>query len=82
MNHNLVSTKNVFSVSVDNFCFMINTENVLKILPYLSTFFSSPDKTPSSKLCSDGSNAILSNIDRTRTSFFEHRTNSNVFIYW
>ena len=31
---------------------------------------------------SDGSNTILSNIDRTRTSFFEHRTNSNVFIYW
>ena len=31
---------------------------------------------------SDGSNTILSNIERTRTSFFEHRTNSNVFIYW
>ena len=30
---------------------------------------------------SDGSNTILSNIDRTRTPFFEHRTNSNVFIY-
>ena len=28
------------------------------------------------------SNTILSNIDRTRTSFFEHRTNSNVFICW
>ena len=32
--------------------------------------------------CSDGSNTILSNIDRTRTSFFEHRTNSDVFICW
>ena len=31
---------------------------------------------------SDGSNTILSNIERTLTSFFEHRTNSNVFIYW
>ena len=31
---------------------------------------------------SDGSNTILSNIERTWTSFFEHRTNSNVFIYW
>ena len=31
---------------------------------------------------SDGSNTILSNIDRTRTSFFEHRTNSNMFICW
>ena len=30
---------------------------------------------------SDVSNTILSNIDRTRTSFFEHRTNSNMFIY-
>ena len=29
---------------------------------------------------SDVSNTILSNIDRTRTSFFEHRTNSNMFI--
>ena len=28
------------------------------------------------------SNTILSNIKRTRTSFFEHGTNSNVFIYW
>ena len=26
-------------------------------------------------VCSDGSNTILSNIDRTRTSFFEHRMN-------
>ena len=34
------------------------------------------------KIISDGSNTILSNIDRTRTSFFEHRTNSNVFICW
>ena len=33
-------------------------------------------------LFSDGSNTILSNIERTRTLFFEHRTNSNVFIYW
>ena len=24
----------------------------------------------------------FSNIERSRTSFFEHRTNSNVFIYW
>ena len=37
---------------------------------------------PYSVFTSDGSNTILSNIDRTRTSFFEHRTNSNVFIYW
>ena len=29
---------------------------------------------------SDGSNTILLNIDQTRTSFFEHRTNSNVSI--
>ena len=29
---------------------------------------------------SDVSNTILSNIDRTRTSFFEHLTNSNMFI--
>ena len=37
----------------------------------------------SSKNFSDGSNTILSNIEeRTRTSFYEHRTNSNVFIYW
>ena len=33
-------------------------------------------------LSSDGSNTILSNIDRTRTSYFEHRTNSNMFICW
>ena len=33
-------------------------------------------------LSSDGSNTILSNIERTRTSFFKHRTNSTVFIYW
>ena len=32
------------------------------------------------QIASDGSNTILSNIDRTRTSFFEHRTNSNMFI--
>ena len=31
-------------------------------------------------LISDVSNTILSNIDRTRTSFFEHRSNSNMFI--
>ena len=31
---------------------------------------------------SDGSNNILSNIEQTRTSFFEHRTNSNLFIHW
>ena len=31
-------------------------------------------------IISDVSNTILSNIDRTRTSFFEHRTNSNMFI--
>ena len=31
---------------------------------------------------SDGSNTILMTIKRTRISFFEHRTNSNVFIYW
>ena len=31
---------------------------------------------------SDESNTILSYIERTRTSFFEHRTNSNMFIYW
>ena len=31
---------------------------------------------------SDVSNTILSNIVRTRTSFFEHRTNLNVFICW
>ena len=29
---------------------------------------------------SDGSNTNLSNIERTRTSFFKHRTNSNMFI--
>ena len=28
--------------------------------------------------CSDGSNAISSNIERTRTSIFEHRTDSNI----
>ena len=33
-----------------------------------------------SSVGSDVSNTILSNIDRTRTSFFEHRTNSNMFI--
>ena len=33
-------------------------------------------------MCSDGSNTILSNIERTRTSFFQHQTNSNVFICW
>ena len=32
--------------------------------------------------CYDGSNTILSNIEQTPTSFFEHRTNSNVVIYW
>ena len=36
----------------------------------------------STSFSSDGSNTILSNIDRTRTSFFEHRTNSNMFICW
>ena len=30
---------------------------------------------------SDGSNTILSNIKWTRTSFLEHRTNTNVVIY-
>ena len=30
---------------------------------------------------SDGSNTILLYIKRNRTSFFEHRTNSNMFIY-
>ena len=30
----------------------------------------------------DGSDTILSNVDRTQTSFFEHWTNSKVFIYW
>ena len=29
---------------------------------------------------SDGSNTIISNIERTRTSVFEHRTDTNVFI--
>ena len=29
---------------------------------------------------SDWSNTILSNIERTRTSIFEHRTDMNVFI--
>ena len=29
---------------------------------------------------SDGSNTILSNIERTRTSCFKNQTNSNVFI--
>ena len=33
-------------------------------------------------LLNHGSNTISLNIERTRTSFFEHRTNSNVFIYW
>ena len=36
----------------------------------------------STKSNSDGSNTILSNIERTRTSFFEHRTDTNVFIIW
>ena len=31
---------------------------------------------------SNGSITILSNIERTRTSFFEHWKNSNMFIYW
>ena len=31
---------------------------------------------------SDGSNTILSNIEWTRKTFFEHLRNSNVFIYW
>ena len=31
---------------------------------------------------SDVSNTILSIIKQTQTSFFEHRTNSNMFIYW
>ena len=31
---------------------------------------------------SDGSNTIISNIERTRTSVFEHRTDTNVFIIW
>ena len=30
----------------------------------------------------DGLDIILANINLTQTSFFEHRTNSNVFIYW
>ena len=34
-----------------------------------------------SKWNSDGSNTISSNIKQTRTSFFKHRTNSNMFIY-
>ena len=29
-----------------------------------------------------GSNTILSNIERTRTSSYEHRSNSNLFINW
>ena len=33
-------------------------------------------------LISDGSNTNLSNIERTRTSFFEHQMNLKVFIYW
>ena len=31
---------------------------------------------------SDVSNTIVSNIERTPTSFFKHRTNLKVFIYW
>ena len=31
---------------------------------------------------SDVSNTILSNIERTRTSIFEHRTDTNMFINW
>ena len=31
-----------------------------------------------SAIFSDGSNTILSNIELSRTSFFEHRTNSNI----
>ena len=42
---------------------------------YLTSIY----KTVSSK---DGSNTILSNTKQSQTSFFEHRTNSNVFIYW
>ena len=34
------------------------------------------------RIGSDGSNTILSNIERTRTSYFEHQMNFNVFIYW
>ena len=34
------------------------------------------------KMNSDGSNTILLNIKQTRTSFFEHHMNSNVFFYW
>ena len=30
----------------------------------------------------DGPNIILLNIEQTRTSFFEHQTDSNVFNYW
>ena len=39
------------------------------------------NKTLNLVLPSDRSNTILSNIERTRTSFFEHRMNLNVFIY-
>ena len=31
---------------------------------------------------SDGSNTILSNVEQTLTSLFEHRMNSNMLIYW
>ena len=31
---------------------------------------------------SDGLNTTLSNLEITQTSFFEHQTNMNVFIYW
>ena len=33
------------------------------------------------QIASDWLNTILSNIERTQTSFFEHWTNSNVFIF-
>ena len=43
-----------------------------------------PSDTPMKTLRdpSDGTNIILSNIERTWTSSFQHWTNSNVFIYW
>ena len=62
-----------------------NFKDFASLIHFLLINVQTPKRSQTQKFllfCSDELNTILSNIERTRTSFFEHRTNSNVFIYW
>ena len=62
-----------------------NFKDFASLIHFLLINVQTPKRSQTQKFllfCSDELNTILSNIERTRTSFFEHRTNSKVFIYW